>query len=92
MISAVRDHVLALACLRLGLPAREARGADRLPASVTAPLGAALVRGFERPRLVEAFNAAAAGLANQARAVDEDLAARLDTVLADLVASVGQQP
>jgi hypothetical protein len=89
MISALRDQVLALACLRLGLPAREARGADRLPSTLTVLLEPALVRGLERARLVEAFAAAIAGLANEARAVDADLAARVDRVLADLVASVG---
>ena len=35
MISAMRDQVLALACLRHGLPAREGRGMDALPADVT---------------------------------------------------------
>jgi len=88
MISATRDQVLALACLRLGLPAREARGADQLPSSVTALLEPALVRDLERTHLVEAFAAAAQGLANETRAVDANLAARLDPVLVALVASV----
>jgi hypothetical protein len=36
MVSAMRDQVLALACLRHGLPAREGRGMDLLPAAVNA--------------------------------------------------------
>ena len=36
MISGMRDQVLALACLRHGLPAREGRGMDGLPADVAA--------------------------------------------------------
>src|SRR5207244_2027177 len=42
MISGMRDQVLALACLRHGLPAREGRGMDALPAHVAAPLQEAL--------------------------------------------------
>src|SRR5262245_45915417 len=38
MVSAMRDQVLALACVRHGLPAREARGFDQLPDDVTRPL------------------------------------------------------
>jgi hypothetical protein len=37
-ISAIRDHTLALACLRLGENAREWRGIDRLSPAVTDPL------------------------------------------------------
>lgn len=37
-ITAVRDETLALACLRLGLPAAYAKGSDRLPAEVTRPV------------------------------------------------------
>jgi len=43
MISAMRDQVLALACLRHGLPAWEGRGMDGLPADVLMPLQDALV-------------------------------------------------
>jgi hypothetical protein len=35
-VTAVRDHALALACLRLGLPAVQARGYDDLPAETLA--------------------------------------------------------
>src|SRR5438132_10478083 len=38
MISAARDHALAAACRRLGLPASEGRGMDQLPSAVTEPL------------------------------------------------------
>lgn len=42
-IGALRDRVLDLACLRHGLPAEHAKGADRLPPQVTDPLRATLV-------------------------------------------------
>src|SRR5262249_55292666 len=37
-ISGVRDHVVALACLRLGENPMNGRGVDRLPVDVTDPL------------------------------------------------------
>lgn len=43
MISGVRDHVLALACLRHGVPAVQGRGMDNLPLEITAVLTGALV-------------------------------------------------
>src|SRR5205085_6629022 len=58
MISGMRDQVLALACLRHGLPAREARGIDRLTPGVTTPLQEALVRSLEPEELLRAFRAA----------------------------------
>ncbi|MBN6056804.1 hypothetical protein JYK22_33060, partial [Nonomuraea sp. RK-328] len=54
-ISGVRDHVLTLACLRLGLPAAYAKGADRLPAQVTEPLREALVRDLTPEELRRAL-------------------------------------
>jgi hypothetical protein len=88
MISAVRDQALALACLRLGLPAREARGIDRLPSDITRPLESGLIRGLERADLARAFQATTEGLAREIRLVDADLAARLGPALVSLVESI----
>lgn len=44
MVSAIRDRVLALACLRNDLPVAYARGADRLPRKILDPLEGAIVR------------------------------------------------
>jgi hypothetical protein len=57
-ISALRDHTLTLACLRLDLPAHHAKGADRLPRQVTAPLADALVRELTAAELLRALAAA----------------------------------
>ncbi|MFI7276004.1 nucleotidyltransferase domain-containing protein [Streptomyces sp. NPDC049879] len=54
-ISATRDHILTLACARLGLPTAYAKGADRLPAAVTAPLEATLVRALDPAELSRAL-------------------------------------
>ena len=88
MIGLMRDQIVSLACVRLGLPAREARGADRLPDVVTRPLEAALVGGLERSDLVPAFAAATEVLIREIRGFDEVLATRLTPTLAALAESV----
>jgi hypothetical protein len=55
-ISAVRDQVIALACVRLGHPASYAKGAHLLPSRVTAPLAAALVRSLDEAELRRALD------------------------------------
>jgi hypothetical protein len=88
MIGLMRDQILSLACVRLGLPAREGRGTDRLPDEVTRPLEAALIGGLERADLVRAFAAATEGLIREIRSVDEALATRLTPTLAALAESI----
>src|SRR5215471_3957248 len=43
MISAVRDHMMTLACIRHGLPWAHGRGMDHLPKSITSRLVGSLV-------------------------------------------------
>ena len=64
MISGVRDHALALASIRHGLPAAHGRGFDRLPDEVTAGFEGALVRQLDPAELSRAFQVALAGFAN----------------------------
>ena len=59
-VASVRDQTLALACLRLGEPTTYARGVDRLPEEVTAPLEGSLVRHAEAAELRRALRAATA--------------------------------
>ena len=80
-ISGVRDQVLALACLRLGHPARYAKGADLLPPELTGPLEQTLVRSLEGAELRRALAAATAALAAELERADAALAARLRPVL-----------
>jgi len=84
MISTVRDKVLALACLRHGLPVPEGRGLDRLPAELLKPLEGALVGNLGRDELARAFRAAINGLQVEARAADPALAERLGPALDQL--------
>ena len=70
-IAELRDHVLALACLRLGLPTSYARGFDDLPSEVTQPLEPSLVRSSERDELLRAHAIAVEGLLREGSAAPE---------------------
>jgi hypothetical protein len=85
MISGVRDHVLALACLRHRLPAAQGRGMDRLPPEVTVPLAGALVRSLETSELARAFRVVIEALLAEIGRFDVGLADRLDSTLRELV-------
>ena len=84
MISGVRDHVLALACVRHGVPAVQGRGMDLLPAEVTAPVAAALVRSLDVAELRRAFASVCELLLGEIGFVDVDLAARLSAPIREL--------
>jgi hypothetical protein len=84
MISGVRDHVLALACLRHGVPAVQGRGMDLLPVDVTTPIAAALVRSFDVDELRRAFASACELLVGEIEAFDAKLAARLAAPIREL--------
>ncbi|WP_433727861.1 hypothetical protein ACQP2Y_13465 [Actinoplanes sp. CA-051413] len=83
-IGALRGQVIALACVRLGLPASNAKGAHLLPAEVTSSLAATLVRTLDHAELHRALQAAAIALAAEFERTDPALFARLDPVLTEL--------
>jgi predicted nucleotidyltransferase len=85
-ISGVRDHVIALACLRLGLPAMYAKGADALPDPITGPLEDALVRALDRPELLRALKAATSALIRELKENDPPLAGTLGRALVEIAA------
>ena len=84
MISGVRDHVLALACVRHGVPAVQGRGMDLLPPDVTAPLVASLVRSLDAAELRRAFASVCELLLVEIAAVDAELARRLAAPIREL--------
>jgi hypothetical protein len=84
MVSGMRDQVLALACVRHGLPAREARGIDDLPQEITAPLRDGLVRSIDATELLRAFRTTTLGLVREIQYVDPVLCAHLEKTLYDL--------
>ncbi|HKW72000.1 MAG TPA: hypothetical protein VJQ08_04155 [Candidatus Dormibacteraeota bacterium] len=86
MVSGLRDQVLALACLRHGLPLSEARGIDKLPVNVVRPLEAALVRSLDEHELSRAFRIAVDALVDEARFADPALSERLEPALREMSA------
>ncbi len=84
MISAVRDHVLALACLRHGVPAIQGRGMDSLPPHISAALTGALVCSLDIAELRRAFGVISEALLVEIELVDGGLANRLAGPLREL--------
>ena len=84
MLSAMRDHILTLACVRLGLMPREGRGFHQLPADVTTPLEGSLVRRLTTDELVRAFRVATHSLLIEAARVDEAMAERIRGVVIEI--------
>jgi len=90
MLGAMRNQALALACLRNGLPTRDGRGFDRLPAEVLDHLPPTFPVGISYDELLTAFRAVMALLQSEIAPVDRDLAMRLKPVLDGLVAGLGR--
>lgn len=80
-ISDIRDHILTLACLRLGENAFYGRGFDRLPATVTELLADALVRSLDEPELRRALAVATVCLIGELEEWDAMLCVRLRPLL-----------
>ena len=86
MVSAMRDHVLALASRRHGLPTAHARGVDALPAEVLATVADALVGRLAADELSRAFTVVTEALLAEARHVDPALADRIAPALHEIAA------
>ncbi|MGI8723147.1 MAG: nucleotidyltransferase domain-containing protein [Geodermatophilaceae bacterium] len=84
MVSGVRDHVLALACLRHDVPASEGRGMDSLPPELTAGMTGALVGSLDVSELRRAFRVASEALLSEISQIDPELASRLAGPLVEL--------
>jgi hypothetical protein len=83
-ISAVRDQVLALACLRLGHTTWYAKGADLLPPKLTATLKPTLVCSLSEKELRRALAAAAVAFSAELERTDAALADRLRPLFSEL--------
>lgn len=84
MIGKVRDHVVALACVRNGLPWSEGRGVDRLPPETLSALEETLVGSLDPDQMARSFRAAVAILLEETCAVDAALGERLRPALREL--------
>jgi hypothetical protein len=81
MISDVRDHVLALSCVRHGLPSVHGRGMDQLPEGVRTQFENSFVKQLDKAELSRAFQVVVIGLLSEIRSVDQQLAAKLEPTL-----------
>jgi hypothetical protein len=84
MIGGMRNHTLALACVRHGVPAIHARGLHLLPDELMAPFEATLVRHLHPLELTRAFRAALDGLIREIEITDPQLAVRLIPAIEEL--------
>ncbi len=91
MISAVRDHVMALACMRLGLPSVHGRGMDLLPETRTAQLSESLVRELAADELWRAFRAVVHGLATEITLADTDFAPGITIEVSEICNKPGSE-
>jgi len=80
-ISALKDHSLALACIRFSEPAEYARGIDRLPAEVTSPYEQTLVCSLDPAELRRALASAAELFLREVAETNAALAGRLRPLL-----------
>ncbi len=89
----VRDYALHLACLHRGLPARNGRGFDDLPADVRGAFQDALARSLDRDELLRALGVAISGLLHEAAQVRElaQMAAEVGPRLQELVGAGGAE-
>lgn len=84
LISAARDHTLALACVRLGLPAVYARGVDRLPEAVRSGHERSLIRSMNADELARALSAVRSLFLEEVRAVEPTLTDELERLLPEV--------
>ena len=85
MINCMRDHVLALACLRHDLPAPHARGVDALPADVIVRFRDTVPHDPSLAELSRAFAQLGGVFLDEAGATSRDVAARIRPVVEQLV-------
>lgn len=91
MVNGLRDHVVALACLRHGLPAHEGRGVDDLPADVTDRIAATVVPALGQRELATALAGTITALLDEAERIDPSLAARLREPARELVRTASKR-
>ncbi len=80
-ISEVRNHTIALACIRLGESSVHGRGVDKLPTTVTNPFADTLVRSLDEPELRRALAAVTLCLIAEIEKWDAALCTRLKPLL-----------
>jgi hypothetical protein len=90
MISGMREHVMALMCLRYGTVPHQGRGLDDLPPEALGSLAGSLPGSAGAPELWRALRVVTRALLSEARLADEDLAVRLAGPLQELSSRPGR--
>jgi hypothetical protein len=85
LISGARDHIVALACLRLGYTTRFAKGADELPRELTAALEGAVVHSLDERELRRALACLGPAYLAELQRSDPDVASRIGPMLTELL-------
>lgn len=80
-IGEIRNHTLALSCIRLGESSPHRRGVDKLPTAITDPLIDTFVRSLDEPELRRALSVATMCLITEIEKCDTTLCARLKPLL-----------
>ncbi len=88
MLDGVRDQIVALACLRHGLPEQQGRGADDLPRELVASIADTVVRELGTAELTRAFRAAVELLLVEIECGDRERFVRLRDTARELVDSI----
>jgi len=87
MLSAMRDQVLGLACLRNDLPSRDGRGFDDLGADPRTRILDCYPKSLASEELSRAFHNTTQVLLSEIRLADPEQANSIESLLADLVTS-----
>lgn len=87
MISALRDHVMTLACLRHGLPAAHGKGMDLLPHELRERLSGALIGRLDAEELRSALNVAVRELVDEIQVANPELGTRIRSEMLQIVAA-----
>jgi hypothetical protein len=87
MLDGMRDQIIALACVRAGLPPHEGRGVDRLPQRFLDTLASTRARETDIEELRRGLIAMTAMFLDQVTTDDADLAAKLRDPIRSLTSS-----
>ena len=84
-LNGLRDQIGSLACLRHGLPEKEGRGVDQLPAELKRQLADTIIRTLDPAELVRTLALLIDALITEIRELEGATADRLEPVLLELV-------
>lgn len=88
MLAGMRNQVLALVCIRHGVPSVQGRGLDDLSDDVRCGFGSCYPASLDVGELVRAFRATMDALLNEAYLADASLTKRIEATLIEIITAV----